>query len=106
MEFVADVRNRLLAVSCLSAFFHILKQLNMIIIPIFLILFPLLTSFLPPFQPEAVIIPAGGRQFIELIECDQIEDITSVSKWGGLDLSAMNVLKVKRGGRGGNGLFY
>mmetsp|Transcript_36736 Transcript_36736/g.57707 ORF Transcript_36736/g.57707 Transcript_36736/m.57707 type:complete len:389 (-) Transcript_36736:61-1227(-) len=42
---------------------------------------------------DAVIIPAGGRQFIELIQCEQIEDITSVSKWGGLDLSAMNVLQ-------------
>jgi len=44
-------------------------------------------------HPEAAIIPAGGRQFVELIECYDIETITSVKTWEGLDLSAMNILQ-------------
>lgn len=56
LEYVADVRERLLA-------------------------------------PDAIIIPAGGCQFVELIECEDLESITSVKSWGGLDLSSMNILQ-------------
>eukprot|EP00008_Paramoeba_atlantica_P003625 CAMPEP_0201487166 /NCGR_PEP_ID=MMETSP0151_2-20130828/11155_1 /ASSEMBLY_ACC=CAM_ASM_000257 /TAXON_ID=200890 /ORGANISM="Paramoeba atlantica, Strain 621/1 / CCAP 1560/9" /LENGTH=382 /DNA_ID=CAMNT_0047872149 /DNA_START=79 /DNA_END=1227 /DNA_ORIENTATION=- len=43
--------------------------------------------------PDPVIIPAAGCQFIELIDCEQLEAITSVDSWGGLDLSAMDILQ-------------
>mmetsp|Transcript_19506 Transcript_19506/g.54849 ORF Transcript_19506/g.54849 Transcript_19506/m.54849 type:complete len:413 (-) Transcript_19506:1618-2856(-) len=44
-------------------------------------------------KPDAVIIPAAGCQFVELIECNDLEHITSVKSWNGLDLSAMNILQ-------------
>lgn len=44
--------------------------------------------------PEPVIIPASGCQYVTMIECSHLNDITSVEQgWDGFDLSGMNALK-------------
>jgi protein arginine N-methyltransferase 7 len=43
--------------------------------------------------PDAVIIPAGGCQFVTLIESADLQAITSVKGWGGYDLEGFNSLQ-------------
>ena len=43
--------------------------------------------------PGGVIIPAAGCQYATLIESADLESITEVQGWGGLDLSAVNMLQ-------------
>eukprot|EP01006_Ploeotia_vitrea_P009944 TRINITY_DN25150_c0_g1_i1.p1 TRINITY_DN25150_c0_g1~~TRINITY_DN25150_c0_g1_i1.p1 ORF type:complete len:422 (-),score=73.72 TRINITY_DN25150_c0_g1_i1:464-1729(-) len=43
--------------------------------------------------PNAAIVPQYGAQYASLIECDELDRITAVKGWGGLDLSKLNSLK-------------
>eukprot|EP00996_Jenningsia_fusiforme_P000469 NODE_1411_length_1542_cov_33.421969_g1272_i0.p1 GENE.NODE_1411_length_1542_cov_33.421969_g1272_i0~~NODE_1411_length_1542_cov_33.421969_g1272_i0.p1 ORF type:complete len:413 (-),score=51.63 NODE_1411_length_1542_cov_33.421969_g1272_i0:230-1468(-) len=44
-------------------------------------------------EPNAAIVPPHGTQYATLIECPDLEAITSVSEWGGLDLRHLNTLQ-------------
>jgi len=44
-------------------------------------------------KPGGILIPCAGKQFVTLIESSDLEDITSVKGWGGLDLSGLNLLQ-------------
>ena len=39
--------------------------------------------------PEPAIIPPLGCQYATLVECHDLESITSVKSWGGFDLSVI-----------------
>eukprot|EP00957_Ditylum_brightwellii_P113015 8618300-Ditylum_brightwellii.AAC.1 len=41
--------------------------------------------------PDPVIIPPGGCQYATLVECHDLESITRVKSWGGLDLSVRDL---------------
>eukprot|EP00667_Euglena_gracilis_P010635 EG_transcript_10845 len=43
--------------------------------------------------PNAKVVPPAGCQIATLIECPQLEVITSVTQWGGLDLRYLNALQ-------------
>eukprot|EP00668_Euglena_longa_P033221 GGOE01042760.1.p1 GENE.GGOE01042760.1~~GGOE01042760.1.p1 ORF type:complete len:412 (-),score=140.45 GGOE01042760.1:75-1310(-) len=43
--------------------------------------------------PKAKVVPPAGCQMATLIECPQLEVITSVTQWGGLDLRFLNALQ-------------
>jgi len=44
-------------------------------------------------KPAGALVPAAGKQFVTLVESSELESITSVKGWGGLDLSGLNVLQ-------------
>jgi len=44
-------------------------------------------------QPNAPIIPDSGRQYATLVSSKEIQEITAVKAWGGIDLSLFNVLQ-------------
>jgi protein arginine N-methyltransferase 7 len=44
-------------------------------------------------KPNARLIPAGGCQFVALIESSEIKSITSVENWDGIDLRGFNALQ-------------
>jgi len=44
-------------------------------------------------KPEAAIIPHSGRQYATLVSSEEIQRITAVKGWGGIDLSYFNMLQ-------------
>jgi protein arginine N-methyltransferase 7 len=44
-------------------------------------------------KPDAQIIPASGRQFVTLVESEDLLSITSVGQWGGINLEGFNLLQ-------------
>ena len=44
-------------------------------------------------KPDAKIVPAIGTQCVTLVQCDDLESITTAKNWGGFDLQRCNELK-------------